>query len=64
MRGRTALHTAATNGNIEVCRFFLEKGLDPKQKGKSFMGVQEAAELAKHPEVAAMLRDWIASHPS
>jgi hypothetical protein len=31
------------------------------QKGIGFMGTQdaiEAAEAAKHPEVAAMLRDW------
>jgi ankyrin repeat protein len=62
MRGRTVLHTAASAGHLELCRFFLEKGLDPRQKGTSFLGVQdavEAAELAKHPEVAAMMRDWI-----
>jgi ankyrin repeat protein len=62
MRGRTVLHTAASAGHLELCRFFLEKGLDPRQKGTSSLGVQdaaEAAELAKHPEVAAMIRDWI-----
>jgi ankyrin repeat protein len=65
MRGRTVLHTAASAGHIELCRFFLEKGLDPRQKGMSFLGVQDAAEaaaLAKHPEVAAMIRDWMAKH--
>ena len=65
MRGRTVLHTAASAGHLELCRFFLEKGLDPRQKGTSFLGVQdaaEAAELAKHPEVAAMIRDWMAKH--
>jgi ankyrin repeat protein len=65
MRGRTVLHTAASAGHLELCRFFLEKGLDPRQKGTSFLGVQdaaEAAELAKHPEVAAMIRDWVAKH--
>ncbi len=67
MRGRTVLHTAATGGHLEMCRFFLEKGLDPRQKSESFLGVQdavEAAELAKHPDVASMLREWIAGHPS
>jgi ankyrin repeat protein len=66
MRGRTVLHTAASAGHLELCRFFLEKGVDPRQKGTSFLGVQdvvEAAELAKHPEVAAMIRDWIQQHP-
>jgi uncharacterized protein len=65
MRGRTVLHTAASAGHLELCRFFLEKGVDPRQKGTSFLGVQdalEAAELAKHPEVAAMIRDWMAKH--
>ncbi len=65
MRGRTVLHTAASAGHLELCRFFLEKGVDPRQKGTSFLGVQdavEAAELAKHTEVAAMIRDWIAKH--
>jgi ankyrin repeat protein len=66
MRGRTVLHTAASAGHLELCRFFLEKGVDPRQKGTSFLGVQdaaEAAELAKHPEVALMIRDWIQQHP-
>jgi ankyrin repeat protein len=65
MRGRTVLHTAATSGHIDLCRYFLGKGLDPRQKGTSFLGVQdapEAAEQAKHPEAAAMLRDWSKSH--
>jgi ankyrin repeat protein len=65
MRGRTVLHAAASAGHLELCRFFLEKGLDPRQKGTSFLGVQdaaEAAELAKHSEVAAMIRDWMAKH--
>jgi ankyrin repeat protein len=65
MRGRTVLHTAASAGHLDMCRFFLEKGLDPRQKGTSFMGVQdaaEAAELGKHPEVAAMIREWMAKH--
>lgn len=65
MRGRTVLHTAASAGHLELCRFFLEKGVDPRQKGTSFLGVQDAAEsadLAKHPEVAAMIRDWLQKH--
>jgi ankyrin repeat protein len=65
MRGRTVLHTAASAGHLELCRFFLEKGLDPRQKGTSFLGVQdalEAAELAKHPEIARMIRDWMTKH--
>jgi len=65
MRGRTVLHTAASAGHLELCRYFLEKGLDPRQKGTSFLGVQdaaEAAEQAKHPEVAAMIRDWSKTH--
>ncbi|MGH9746277.1 MAG: ankyrin repeat domain-containing protein [Candidatus Acidiferrales bacterium] len=67
MRGRTVLHTAATAGHMELCRFYLEKGLDPLQKGASFLGIQgavEAAEQAKHPEVATMIREWISQHPS
>jgi len=67
MRGRTVLHTAATSGHMEMCRYFLEKGLNPSQKGTTFLGTQdaiEAAELAKHPEVAAMLRDWVKQHPA
>jgi ankyrin repeat protein len=65
MRGRTVLHTAASAGHLELCRYFLEKGLDPRQKGTSFLGVQdaaEAAELAKHPDVATMIRDWNKTH--
>ncbi|MGH9704839.1 MAG: ankyrin repeat domain-containing protein, partial [Candidatus Acidiferrales bacterium] len=61
MRGRTVLHTAANSGHLELCRLFIEKGLDPLQKGTIFMGTQDAiesAELAKHPEVATMIRDW------
>jgi uncharacterized protein len=67
MRGRTVLHVAATGGHLDLCRLFLEKGLDPQQKGSSFLGTQdcaEAAEQAKHPEVAAMIRDWIKQHPA
>jgi len=65
MRGRTVLHIAATSGHLEMCRYFLEKGLNPSQKGTTFLGTQnaiEAAELAKHPEVAAMLREWVKQH--
>jgi len=65
MRGRTVLHTAASAGHLEMCRYFLEKGIDPRQKGTSFLGVQdaaEAAELAKHSEVAAMIREWSKTH--
>lgn len=67
MRGRTVLHTAATSGHADMCRYFLEKGLNPLQKGTTFLGTQdaiEAAELAKHPDVAAMLRDWVKTHPT
>jgi ankyrin repeat protein len=67
MRGRTVLHVAATGGYLELCRLFLEKGLDPLQTGMSFLGTQDAvdaAEQAKHPEVATMLRDWIKLHPA
>ena len=67
MRGRTVLHTAAASGHLELCRYFLEKGLNPLQKGTTFLGTQdaiEAAELAKHPEVATMLRDWVNHHPA
>jgi ankyrin repeat protein len=67
MRGQTVLHVAARSGHLELCRYFLEQGLDPLQKGSSFLGTQDAAEAAeqsKHPEVAAMLRDWSKQHPS
>jgi hypothetical protein len=67
VRRETILHTAARSGHLEMCRFFLEQGLDPSQKGMSFRGPQdaaEAAEQARHPEVAGMLRDWIKQHPS
>jgi ankyrin repeat protein len=66
MRGRTVLHVAATGGHLDLCRFFLERGLDPRQKGSSFLGNQDAvqaAEQAKHPEVASMIRDWMNQHP-
>ena len=67
MRGRTVLHVAATGGHADLCRYFLERGVDPRQKGASFLGIQdavEAAEQAKHPEVAALIRDWIQQHPA
>jgi hypothetical protein len=47
---------------MDLCRYFLELGLDPLQKGSSYLGVQDASEAAvqgKHPEVAAMINDWI-----
>jgi ankyrin repeat protein len=62
MRGRTVLHVAAGKGHMDLCRYFLELGLDPRQKGSSYLGVQDASEAAiqgKHPEVAAMINDWI-----
>ncbi|MBI3405400.1 MAG: ankyrin repeat domain-containing protein [Acidobacteria bacterium] len=61
LRGRTVLHTAASRGHMEMCRFLLEKGLDPRLKGTSFLGVSDAiesAEQGKHPDVAEMLRAW------
>jgi len=67
MRGRTVLHTAATAGHIDLCRLYLEQGLNPLQKGSSFLGTQdavEAAEQAKHSEVATMIRNWIKQHPA
>ena len=67
MRGRTVLHVAATGGHADLCRYFLERGVDPRQQGASFLGVQdavEAAEQAKHPEVATMIRNWIKQHPA
>ena len=65
MRGRTVLHTAAAAGHLDMCRYFLEKGLDPRQKGTNFQGsmdAAEAAELGKHTEVAAMIREWMKTH--
>ena len=62
MRGRTVLHVAAGAGHMDLCRYFLELGLDPLQKGTSFLGVQdaiEAATLGKHPEVADMITQWV-----
>jgi ankyrin repeat protein len=67
MRGRTVLHIAASLGHLELCRFFLEKGLDPLQKGTNFQGTQDAVEAAnasKHPEVAAMMREWTSQKSS
>jgi uncharacterized protein len=61
MRGLTVLHMAAQRGHLEMCRFLVEKGLDPLQKGTNFQGTfdaVEAAEQGKHADVAAMLRDW------
>ena len=61
MRGRTVLHTAAASGHLDLCRFFLEKGLNPRQVGDNFEGkltAIDAAEKAKHPEVAKMLSAW------
>jgi ankyrin repeat protein len=66
MRGRTVLHVATTGGHADLCRYFLERGVNPRQKGASFLGNQdaaEAAEQAKHPEVATMIREWINQHP-
>jgi ankyrin repeat protein len=60
MRGRTVLHTAAASGHLDVCRLFLEKGLNPRQVGDNFEGKMsaiEAAEKAKHSQVAKMLAD-------
>lgn len=60
MRGLTVLHMAAQRGHLDLCRFFVEKGLDPLQKGSNFQGTfdaVEAAEQGKHADVAAMLRD-------
>jgi len=64
MRERTVLHVAATSGHLELCRFFLEKGLDPSTVGYSFLGKQTAIEAARdagHNEVADMLAHWNAS---
>ena len=61
MRGRTALHVAATSGHMELCRFFLECGLDPLAAGSSYLGNQtavKAAQDAGHGELAKMLSEW------
>jgi ankyrin repeat protein len=65
MRGRTALHVAATSGHTDLCRFFLERGLDPMTVGDSFLGKQNAIRAARdggHNETAEMLANWSLSH--
>jgi len=61
MRGRTVLHVAAGAGHTEMCRFFIEKGLNPSAVGDSFLGKQTAAKAASdagHADLAKMLADW------
>lgn len=61
MRGRTVLHVAATSGHADLCRFFMERGLDPKSVGESFLGKQtavKAAQDAGHDDLAKMLATW------
>jgi ankyrin repeat protein len=65
MRGRTALHVAATSGHTDLCRFFLEHGLDPSTVGDSFLGKQNAIQAARdggHDETAEMLASWNLQH--
>jgi ankyrin repeat protein len=67
MRGRTVLHVAATSGHLELCRFFLEQGLDPLTVGNSYLGRQSAIEAARdggHNETAEMLAHWSVLHKS
>lgn len=61
MRGRTVLHVAATSGHTDLCRFYMEKGLDPMAVGDSFLGKQtavKAAQDAGHDDLAKMLASW------
>jgi ankyrin repeat protein len=61
LRGRTVLHVAATSGHEDICRFYLEKGLDPMAVGDSFLGKQtavKAAQDAGHDDLAKMLANW------
>jgi hypothetical protein len=65
MRGRTALHVAATSGHTDLCRLFLEQGLDPMTVGDSFLGKQNAIQAARdggHNETAEMLANWSPPH--
>jgi hypothetical protein len=65
MRGRTALHVAATSGHTDLCRLFLEQGLDPMTVGDSFLGKQNAIQAARdggHNETAEMLAHWSLPH--
>jgi len=64
MRGRTVLHVSATAGHMTLCRFFLDRGLDPLTSGDSFLGKQtavQAAGVGGHEDVAAMLAQWVSS---
>jgi ankyrin repeat protein len=61
LRGRTVLHIAAAAGHVELCRFFLEKGLNPRDVGANAYGKQDAIETARqanHPALANMLAEW------
>jgi len=61
MRGRTVLHVAATSGHVDLCRFYMEKGLDPMAVGDSFLGKQtavKAAQDAGHDDLATILTNW------
>jgi hypothetical protein len=65
MRGRTVLHVAATSGHLDLCRYFLELGLDPLTVGDSFLGKQSAIQAARdggHNQVAEMLAGWSLVH--
>jgi len=58
VRGRNPLHVAAEFGQLELCRYLVERGLDPRQKAQTFKGYLNAIELAqasKHPEIADAL---------
>lgn len=58
VRGRNPLHVAAEFGQIDLSRYLVEKGLNPRQKAFTFKGHLDAIELArgsKHPELAEML---------
>lgn len=61
IRGRTVLHVAATSGHADLCRFYMEKGLDPMSVGYSFLGKQTAVKAALdagHDDLAKMLANW------
>ena len=65
IRGRTVLHVAAASGHLDLCRFFLEQGLDPLTVGDGFLGKESAIQAARdggHDQVAEMLAAWSLVH--
>jgi len=56
--GKTALHFAATNGNIETVRYLLMNGADPIPKAPDLWTPMHYAAENGHPDVIKLLLDY------